>query len=253
MRSAAQRETHRLREERRRNRVRETNRLLAIAEAERVERQERADEDVVSAVLRKPIMTSEPHVTGRHHYAGVAEEGALLVFTATGQTAPARMIVGPRIEIIDGRPSRVDVLAGLKLTERRKSAGLLLRADWQEVGTGINASAVDYFRSGGGGSGLGGHATILSQIKTRARLDGAMTAAGAFAPLLARVVLDGVPLAVWACQAGRTIQAARGWLEAALDRVAAYFWPDAPRGAVQRIRTIGPARAEYGVTTEEIG
>ncbi len=217
---------NRLRQERKRERDREANRLLALAEVERAERDARlreiADEEVVSRALRQP------------------------------QIVKGRMLVGVRMEVTEGRPARVDVLAALKLTERRKRAGHQLVADWREVGGGVNVAAVDYLRTGGAGEGLGGHAALRRQIDTRQRLDGALAAAGAFAGLLARVLLDGVPLAVWAEEEGRTWELARRCIDVALDRVAAWFWPPREGRAMgERILTFGPARGEYDMEVEE--
>lgn len=214
------REKNRIRQERKRERDRERDRLLALAEAERQERdtarREISDEMVVSNALRRPL---------------IGRDGT--------------MLIGARMEVIEGRPSRVDVLAALKLSPRRKRAGHQLQADWREVGAGVNVAAVDYLRAGGAGEGMGGHAALVRQIATHDRLRAALTASGAFAGLLSRVVLAGVPLAVWAEEAGKTWALARRCIDVALDRVADSYYPESEGRAGERILTIGPARAEY--------
>lgn len=216
------REKSRLRKQRQRERTRERHRLAAIAEAEQLERdilkREVLDEYAAPAIMRCPILMADGH-----------------------------MLLGPRVQVIDGCPARVDPVAALKLTARQRRAGRQLAADWREVGAGISMCAVDWMR-GSHGEGLGGHAAIRRQIDTRQRLEGVLAFLGAFAPLVARVVMDCIPLSVWAEQAGRTHDQAIGWLSAALDRAALFYWPQSPgRLPTERILTIGPPRSDYAV------
>lgn len=163
------------------------------------------------------------------------------------------MLVGARIEIQDGKPARVDPVAALKLTERQRKAGRQIQADWREVGAGLNVSPTGYTRGSGQGSGMGGHAAMRRQIDTRARLDGALTFLGAFAPLVASVVLNCIPPAVWACQEGRPVADAGRWVEGALDRLALFYWPEARDGSVhERILTFGPPRKSYTMTVASL-
>jgi hypothetical protein len=224
------REAARIRQQRSRDRRRDAARLRAIAEAQRLEQEaaaaDRFAEQLAPFVMRNPVVTQ----------AGV-------------------MLIGPRIEIRDGRPARVDPVASLKLTVRQRKAGLQIQADWREVGAGLNVAAAGYLRGSGQGGGMGGHAAMRRQIDTRARLDGALTFLGAFAPVVARVVLDCVPPAVWACQEGRPAEDAAAWVTAALTRLAGFYWPEPPayQGApIERILTIGPPRQAYSVEHDAV-
>lgn len=222
----------RVRQERSRERRRQAARLLAVAEAERLEKEagaaERFGESLAPFVLRHPVVTA----------AGV-------------------MLIGTRIEIQDGKPARVDPVAALKLTDRQRKAGRQIQADWREVGAGLNVAAAGYARGSGQGAGLGGHAAMRRQIDTRARLDGALTFLGAFAPLVASVVLNCIPPAVWAAQEGRSAEDAPRWVEAALSRLASFYWPEVAHVStsgrpIERILTFGPARASYDVGLADV-
>lgn len=221
MRTPARREKDRLRKQRKAEERAAGARLHAIAAAARIEREEAAleleEEAVVSRALRKAVVTQ----------AGV-------------------MLLGPRLQVINGSPARVDPLAALSLTERRRRAGRQLQTDWREVGEGCGVGAVDYMRAGGGGDGEGGHAAMRRQIDSHKRLRGALTAAGAMAPLLRRVVLDGIPLAMATAEDGR-IADGKGWLEAGLDRLAEFYWPVRDGVVRERALTFGPAREAYAL------
>lgn len=220
----------RVRQQRSRERRRAAAVARATAEAEQLENEaqaaERFAEHLAPAVQRAPVVTP----------GGV-------------------MLLGPRIEILDGKPARVDPVAALKLTPRQRRAARQLQADWREVGAGLNVTALSYIRGSGHGTGTGAHAAMRRQIDTRVRLDGAVMFLGAFAPLVARVVLDGIPPAVWAHQEGRSVEDAPRWVEAALNRLSDFYWPEAPerpRGSVvERILTFGPPRQAYELITEE--
>lgn len=212
------RERTRDRQRRKRDRDRESRTLAATVEAERLEAQA---ERHAPSVLRNPIISP----------AGF-------------------MVVGARVEVIAEKPARVDPVAQMKLSERQKRAARHLLADWREVGDGLNVAAVDYLRTGGGGGG-DGHDGMKAQIETRARLDGALTFLGAFAPGVARIVLDCIPLKVWAKQAGKTEADAVAWINAALTRLALFYWPPQQNGTShERILTFGPPRASYGLSSE---
>ncbi len=222
------RDAARLRQQRSRDRRRDAARLRAIAEAQRLEQEadaaERFAESLAPYVMRNPVVT----------------QGGV-------------MLIGPRIEIQSGKPARVDPVASLKLTLRQRKAAHQIQADWREVGAGLNVAAAGYLRGSGQNSGMGGHAAMRRQIDTRARLDGALTFLGAFAPVIARVVIDCVPPAVWACQNGRPADDAVGWVTAALDRLGMFYWPEpplVPGAPVERILTIGPPRQAYELTGE---
>lgn len=215
--------------QRERERAREKTRLLIVAEMERIERdaarKEIIDETFVSRVLRHPVLTPGGY-----------------------------MLVGARIEVAAGRPARIDPVLALKLTERQRRAARQIQTDWREVGAGLNVGAVDYLRSGGGGDGSGGHGAMRRQIDTRARLDAAMAFLGAFAPLVAKVVLDCIPPKVWAYQEGRPVEDAGRWVAAALDRLALFYWPPREDGVSREcILTIGPPRSAYDLSVPEDG
>lgn len=226
MKTAARRERDRIRKQLAAEAKAEVKRLAILAEVARLEqeakRKEIADEGVVSAVLRKPIATPCGFV-----------------------------LLGARVSVEGGKIARIDPVAALKLTDRQRRAARQLQTDWREVGGGLNVRAVDYLRSGGGGDPRGVHLAMRRQIDTRARLDAALTFAGAFAVILARVVLDGIPPAVWAYQEGRLAEDAPRWVAAALDRLAAFYWPPREDGpSRERILTFGPSRNTYELAEE---
>lgn len=221
--------------QRQRERQREQHRVASEAEAARIEieaaRKERLDEDLAPAVMRNAVTRK------------IDVDGEMV----------ERMIVGPRVQIIDGRPVRAfgpmaDPINRLRLKERQQKAALALQADWRDVGAGLGAGAMDYLRTTGGGGGAvpPGHEAMLGQIAARARLEGALTHLGAFTPAVVRVVLDGIPLSCWAVEAARTVEDARGWIVAALERLAGFYFP--PRQTFDGdivILAFGPSRESY--------
>jgi hypothetical protein len=231
-----QREAARQKKQRQRERQREAARIAAIAEAERMEREaerkERLDEELAPAVMRDAIYADAERT---------------------------RMLIGPRVQVIDGKPVRgigpmADPINTLDLRPHEKRAARLLQLDYRDVGTGLSVGAVDYLRSnGGGGDGLGGHEAMLAQIATRARFDGAMTFLGAFSPGVRRVVLDGVPVSFWAEEAGLTEINARAWIAAGLGRLSLFFFPPKPASEKADILTFGPARESYDTSMHDTG
>lgn len=233
---AAERERSRTKKQRQRERQREKARLLAIAEAERMEleaaRRERLDEQLAPAVLRRPIIAAD-----------------------------GRMIVGPRVCIVDGRAERAlslhtmnDPTQNLAMKPRERRAAMQLQADWHDVGAGLGVGAVDYLRSGGGGGGATppGHTAMLDQIEIKRRLDTAIRHLGSFAPAVARVVLDCIPISVWSVEAGLTVENARTWILAGLSRLATGYWPPKPEGTTGPVLlTFGPARETYDTGVDE--
>jgi hypothetical protein len=221
------REKARDRKARQRERDRERRRIVAMAEAERLEA---IAEDLAPAVMRHPVMMG------------------------------GRMLIGARVQIVAGRPVRAmaDPIEdrgpkSLILTETQRTAARQLQLDWHDVGTGINVAAVDYLRSGGGsGGGMGGHAALLAQCKARARLDGAMAHCGAFAPAVARVVLDCIPVSVWADEAGMTAMDGAAWISAALSRLAQFYAVTRDRKVKVGILAFGPARGSYETTLDAV-
>lgn len=163
-----------------------------------------------------------------------------------------RMIVGPRITIVGRQAMRHDPIASMKLPSRHKAAAKRIRADWFTVGTGCSVGAMDYLRSGGGsGDGPAGHAAMLDQIAARTRLEGAWAFLGTFTPVVARVVLDGIPVPVYAREIDRGEDVLFATLRLALARLALFYWPEPIEMAGEvPILTFGPARASYEV---EIG
>lgn len=185
------------------------------------------------------------------HRERVAERAAPAIMRDQVKSEHGYVLRGVQIEVVNGKPARVDPIAALKLTGRQRQAGRQIQADWREVASGINVGAVDYLRSGsGGGDGTGAHFGIFNQILIRRRLDGAITFLGAFAPLVARVVLDCIPAHQWAYQEGRPVEDASRWVAAALDRLALYYWPPQivvgmSGGRTKRILSFGPPREDY--------
>lgn len=228
-RKAVKREADRARIQRKRDQNREKARILAIAEAERMAReaarQEIEDEMRAPAVLRRAI---------------VAPDGT--------------MLRGPRVEVIAGRPAHVDPVISLKLSNRERRAAHQLQTDWREVGAGLSIGSGGWLRvSGGSGDQpiIGKDGAMLAQIEARKRLDGALAHVGSFAPCLARVVLDCVPVAVWAVEANLTMVNATAWIGAGLELLSRFYWPPREDGASrERILTIGPSRDSYDMSVE---
>jgi hypothetical protein len=226
---AAQREKNRERVARHRERKRLRDEIAALAEAERIrfaaESQERHDESVVSAALRKPIVTPTGYV-----------------------------VMGARLAVSGNRISRVDPLASESLSDRQRGAARKLQQDHREAESGAGARIADY----GGDRGGGGDQPILGQdigmivyIQARTRLAAALAYAGAFSVILRRVVLDAVPLAVWAYQEGHTAEDALRWLGNALTRLALFYNPPVKVSlSTGRILTIAPARSEYDLSVQ---
>jgi hypothetical protein len=226
------RELARLRQIRKRARDTERRSIRVEAEARRIEadatRAEYIGETLAPAVMREPVRAPDGH-----------------------------MLLGARVAIVNGRPvrslpdqiARDPLFAHVRLTARQAKAAAIFRMDWEEVGAGIGGGAVDYLRSGGsGGDGQGAHHALVVQLATRARLDAAFAAAGAFSPILARVVLDCIPVSVWARETGQPIEDAMAWLRGGLDRLANYYAPPVPeRKTTQKYPTFGPARESYEV------
>lgn len=217
---------------RERNRIRERNRL----ERRRLQRQ--LDAEIEAARLEAEI--SRVAIIDEAAAPGVMRNPVVL--------PNGRMLIGPRVQVTDGRPAHVDPLVNLKLTAAERKAALQFRADWREVGSGVNVSAVDYNQARGSGDGAGAHEAIGAQIATRERLDGAVLALGSFAPGISRVVLDGVPTTQYAVEAGITGPNAVAWIAAGLSRLSRHYWPAGEvvsRRNPVRVRTMGPHRSEY--------
>lgn len=188
--------------------------------------------------------------------AAIAEILAPAVMRTPLYSPTGAMLLGARVTIRDGKPVRSlpdqiahDPLAThIRLTDRQARAAHMLRLDWADVGTGIGVGAVDYLRSGGPGDGQGSNRAIVEQIATRARLDGAFAAAGAFSPILARVVLDCIPVSIWARETGHTPEDAMTWLRGGLNRLVSYYHPETPERPSERVfPSFGPARDSYEV------
>lgn len=206
-----------------RQRQRERRRLAAMQEAERMEQKA---ENVVPRIMRMPIMTAD-----------------------------GTMLLGARVDVVNGRPVRVDPIADSRskmFTEDRKRAARRIQQDWHDVGAGIGVGAIDYLRTHGGGDGMGLDAGVLAQIEMRRRLDAAIAFLGAFAPSIARVVLDCIPIAVWVTEPDpqradhRTVDEGIAWIAAGLDRLVTFYDPPATGGDV-RIRVLAPGRASYEI------
>lgn len=226
------RELARLRQLRKRARDSERRSIRVEVEARRIEadatRAELIGETLAPAIMREPVIAPDGH-----------------------------MILGARVAIVNGRPvrslpdqiARDPLFAHVRLTPRQAKAARIFRLDWEEVGAGIGVGAVDYLRSSGsGGNGHGAHQALVIQLSTRARLDAAFATAGAFSHILARIVLDCIPVSVWARETGQPIEDAMAWLRGGLDRLANLYTPPVPeRKTAQKYPTFGPPRESYEV------
>jgi len=270
------RELARARQQRKRERDVERHRREVEAEAARIEaeavRKERLDEQLAPSGLRREIWSMPVALPDN-----VVPDGLGGYRVQPGESRPARMIVGPRVEIIDGRPVRMsalgvdsDPIAKLArdskvVTERHLAAFRRLQQDWADVGTGLNAGAIDYLRAGGGSGDqpiIGKDGPMLAQIDARDRLERAIAFLGAFWPIVHRVVLDCVPLSVWLDEENLRRDAkghgqmatpnVLAWIGAAGARLADFYKPPKPR--VDRppaLLTFGPARESYDMRVGE--
>ena len=183
--------------------------------------------------------------------------------TVGSQTGDVGLLIGARVHIVNGRPVRAapigtigDIVAdrgrtSLKLSANARRAARELQHDWSDVGAGVTAGVANLMADGGGGqSGKPpGHDAMLAQIEARRRLEAAVTYMGAFAPGVVRIVIDSIPVATWATEAGKSYGDACAWIEAGLSRLAGFYWPVVPiRRGVSEILTIGPARADYSLS-----
>ena len=216
------------REKKARQRQHRRERQILSAQQE-AQRQEEIAEQAAPRVMRTPIVTQDGH-----------------------------MLIGARIEVVHGHAFRADPIAASKskhFTAEHKRAARRLQQDWHDVGAGIGVGALDYLRTRGAGTGAGLDVTVLAQIDTRRRLESAMAFLGAFAPSIARVVLDCVPVAVWVLEPDptretqRTVDEGLAWLAAGLGRLALHYWPPAPAADVV-MRVLAPERASYEVTLD---
>jgi len=219
------------REQVRRNRERravraEADRIAAVeAEQRRAEDRERRAEAIAPAFLRNPVVVPK-----------------------------GRMIVGPRIQINGSRAVR-----GVEFpfaSRRARRAISMLRQDWADVGAGLTAGTANYVGITGGGSDApisGKDSAMLAQIEMRARLDGAMTYVGAFAPCLARIVLDCIPVATWAIEQAIPItpDAAMKHVLAAFNRLADWYCPMKLVEIGTRTFVIAPPREAYSVPGQD--
>jgi len=189
-----------------------------------------------------------------------AEALAPLAMREAAHAPSGALLHGPRVVVIDGRAVRglphvsEDPLARIRLTGSQARAARMLRLDYDEVGAGIGPSAVDWSSGGGNagpGAGSGAHAALVRQLETRARLEGALTHAGAFTPCLRRVVCDCVPVCVWAREVGKSQDDAMAWLRAGLDRLTGFYFVTAPeRPRSRALVGFGPERESYEVGGE---
>jgi hypothetical protein len=196
------REAARTRKRKQRERAREAARLAA---EELAARREISDERLAPAVMRNPVMRPD-----------------------------GSMLVGARVSIVHGRAMHSDPISNLAKNsplfgDRHKFAARRLQQDVNDVGAGVNASAVDLMGAGGGrGDGTGGHLAILDQIATRERLQSGLATLGGLVSGVVRVVIDCLPVTVWACEAGLETKDALQQVSAGLLRLANFYNPPAP-------------------------
>ena len=230
------------RQRKRRELMKEAARVAAIADAER---RELVNEFLAPSVSRAPVMVPERRRPSSRRYV----EGHGVIWVDGEVIAPARVLKGPRLEIVAGQVERAMPPDLSSLTPDHLRAARRLQADWDAVGTGVGVPAVDWLRVGGGSARRvdpPGHAALLAQTQTRASLEAALAHLGAFTPMVAHVILDCVPLGQWAARAGHEMPAAVTLMRGALQRLHVFYWPE-PRALMARIRTIGPGRAAYEV------
>jgi hypothetical protein len=194
------REGARLRKRRQREKARDAARLTAEALAAK---REALDEHLAPAILRKPVLR---------------RDGTILL--------------GARVTVEHGRATRSDPISNLAKNsplfgDRHKFAARRLQQDAADVGAGINAAAIDLLGAGGGGrgDGKGGHAAILEQIHTRERLQGGLSSLGPLVSGVVRVVIDCLPVGVWAREAGLEAKEALQQVSAGLLRLANFYNP----------------------------
>jgi hypothetical protein len=193
------REAARLRKRKQRELAREAARLAAEQLAAR---REIVDESLAPKVRREPVTRADGSV-----------------------------LVGPRVVVQNGKPMRADPISNLARNsplfgERHKFAARRLQQDAADVGSGINAAAIDLQGAGGGrGDGTGAHASVFEQIRTMRRLQGGLGAMGNLASGVVRVTVDCIPVSAWATEAGLEHKDAIIQVAAGLSRLAAFYDP----------------------------
>ena len=104
-------------------------------------------------------------------------------------------------------------------------AELLIR-DWDECATGVGIRAVNLLEAGGGRGGGAYRSQILAlggQMITRERLVAALGWVGSHRAVLAGVVLEAVPVQVYAAGLGCDRRQMVGYLASALDRLGEFY------------------------------
>ena len=163
--------------------------------------------------------------------------------------ADGNMALGPRVQIVAGRPIRAADI-GMPCSDRHSRAVARLRAEHAAVGEGCNAPAVDMARAGGGGDGSGGHAAMLAQIAVLDSLRGAMARLSGHAAIARRVLLEYVPVSVWAAETGNTVPDAMACLREAVSLLADHYWPPSEGAGRRGMLTVAPPRSDYSVALD---
>lgn len=223
-RTAEKREESRTRKQRQRDRERERNRQKA---ADLAIHQEAQSEDLAPRVLREAIM-------------------------ATGGYG---MILGPRVVVVNGRAvhaypgyprNPVEGVRYKDVTKRHQEAAQRFQQDWADVGAGCGATAVDYARARSrGGSPAGENRSMLAQIDIRDRLDLAFVALGNYGAAVCRVVIDCIPISVWAEERKIDIGVAVQFIVMGLDLLVAHYFPETISPGSGKLMGFGPARVSY--------
>jgi hypothetical protein len=225
--TTSKREKARMRKQKQRQLARENARLAVLVLAAK---KETIDESISPGIMRHALYRSD-----------------------------GSMLIGPRVTIDkNNRPTRSNPIENLVrhsplFNSNHLFAAKALQSDYDESAQGVNASGIDLTGTGGGGSSDGGgHRAILAQIKVQDRLQGALGCIGSLLAFsgVARVVLHGCPVHVFAEEARIPMPTALIELSAALIRVGNFYNPPSENtSSHNRIRSAHPARVSGAVLT----
>lgn len=220
------------------------NRRRQVKEAVRRHREKRAAQDLIKAAAKTEQQRREA-IEAERKAEFLAPSIRRQIIVEKG--APDRVIVGPRVRIENGYPAK-----GAEFSfcpQRSRRAARQLYQDWEEVGEGPRGGTANYLGVSGSGSDApiaGKNAAMIAQIETRRRLEAALIHAGGFVTCLHRVVIQCVPVADWAQEAGKTVTDAIQHVRDALARLADFYHPPkemAPTGL--SFPTFAPPRGAY--------
>lgn len=185
----------------------------------------------------------------------IEAESERRAFLLASIETPTMVLRGPRIRIVEGRIERGPDLSFVP--RRSRAAVIQFQHDWQDAGAGLGSGSSNYTGAGGGGDQpiIGRDHAMLAQITIRTRLEGAMRELGADFRDLIRVVIECVPIPVWAAEhpANPDPDEAVRMILAIFARLADFYSPRRDVAREPRSLTLGPSRETYHTTPDYPG